>query len=117
MLATLRKLLSSSRLHLLPEHGRVQALLSDALHAYGAVAELGTVQCIMPSKSFASGARLSNDDDEETELTLPEDLSVIARLNPQLRDVILAHREHERCSLAAAGPHAPMLACKGHISA
>ena len=98
MLPSLRRCLGSGRLHLLSEHGRA-ALLGEAVAAYGPAAGLGLVQSLLPAgqqgRAF-SAAGQEPFEDVEAELTLPEDLSVIARLNPELRDVMLAHQQQAR---------------------
>ena len=98
MLASIRRL-GGARLHLLTEHGRAQALFSESLACFGSAGPLAFSQLngTSHSRPYASGMPPM-----EPELTLQDDLSIIARLNPQLRDVMLAHEKHQRCVPATA---------------
>lgn len=93
------------RLHLLAEHARGgAALLCDAPAAapYANAAQLGLASF---SRGYGTGGRPSSSaapdaedpqGDGGTVLTLPTSLDAISRLNPELRDVILAHEEHQK---------------------
>lgn len=113
MLASLRKL-STARLHLLSEHGRL-GLLPDAVHACGAASSLiwGPCEPAWQARPFSAAGDGAVQEDEEVELTLPEDLGAIARLNPQLRDVMIAHQKYERW--AAQAP-AVVCTCDLHVA-
>lgn len=105
MLGTMRRAIGAlPRLHLLPEHAcGVAALLCDApaaaLYAGSGLAPFNG------NRHYGTGGRPSSSaapdpkdmpGDDGTLLTLPASLDAIARLNPELRDVILAHEEHQR---------------------
>lgn len=95
MLNSLRRI-GASRLHLLAEHGRLQALL-DATLAPVLSAKFQYSGGNSLTRYFGTdGVRDYEDEFSTVELKLPEDLSVVAAINPQLRDVILAHQEFTR---------------------